>query len=66
MKFCEVCHKPFRIKKDAVYIAEDNSGVFTKIVNGHKTFHAVDCPHCKCQIILKVRLNTYKEESEGN
>ena len=53
---CKVCGMRLKPTKETAYQVVESLSVAQVLTNTAKTFDAMDCPRCGCQLVLKVRM----------
>lgn len=53
---CKVCRKHFTPDSRLVYQVSDSISVVQALTVSQKTYDAIDCPRCGCQLVLNVRM----------
>jgi DNA-directed RNA polymerase subunit RPC12/RpoP len=56
MTKCVVCGSKIPLRICDVYQVAEPRTVVGAITQPEKVFDAIDCPHCGCQMLLKVRM----------
>lgn len=62
---CGVCGYRFTPQKDEIYTAQTPRSFLSSLTSPPEYFDAMDCPHCGCQTMLKIRADRVeKKETE--
>lgn len=66
MRRCDVCGKWFALSKEHIYQVSEPYSVSGMSIDTIRVLDAMDCPHCGCQTLLKVRMPKFVKGGAKN